>query len=77
MKTHEKTFEQAIRDNISKDGIVGSMYMVRVNCDCDDGMNIYIRPDNREGETIDFIVKGNNLVNATHDFDEQRKNKQE
>lgn len=73
MKTHEKTFEQAIRDNISKHGILGSQYIVRVMSD-NDSLKIYIRPEGKDGETIDFIVNGNNLVNSTYNFDEQKKN---
>jgi hypothetical protein len=72
LKVSDKTFEQVIRDNPNEFGVEGSNYIVTVLCDCGGNLNIILRPENRNGETVDYIVKGNNLVNAKN-FNEQNK----
>lgn len=76
-----KTFEQAIRDNAHRsdnpaivnktdDGVYlgGSEYILRVQSFDETGLHIYIRPANRDGETVDFIVVGNELTRRSPDF---------
>lgn len=59
----EKTLEQMIRDNCDSWGVEASEYIVRVQRDLGEkGLQIYIRPSNRNGETFDLIVDGNTLT---------------
>ena len=56
-----KTIEQTIRDN-SLDGIVGSEFVLRVSQVNEDGsLNFSVRPNNRDGETRDYVIKGNKI----------------
>lgn len=55
-------FERELRKNALPLGIVGSEYVVRVQHDLgDEGIVFYIRPSDRDGSTVDFIIKGNDL----------------
>ena len=56
-----------IRDNAEswaeKFGIEGSEYIVRVQKDNGQGgIQCYIRPNNRNGDTYDFILLGNEIL---------------
>lgn len=61
-----KTLEQIIRDNAEEWGVMASEYILRVQLDTDDGLEVYIRPNNRSGETRDFIIKGNEIKDNLH-----------
>jgi len=56
-----KSLEQIIRENAEEFGVVTSEYIIRVQDDTDEGLEIYIRPSNRNGDTRDFIIKGNEI----------------
>ena len=54
--------EKVIRENTASFGLVGSEFVVRVQHDLgDEGLVFYIRPQDRDGQTVEFIVKGNDL----------------
>lgn len=56
-----KTFEQALRDN-ANEGLVGSQFVVRIMAVHDDHLDIYVRPESKDGETLDFAVSGNSIT---------------
>ena len=56
-----KTLEQALRDN-ALDGLVGSQFVVRIMAVHDDHLDVYVRPENRDGETVDFAISGNEVT---------------
>ncbi len=57
----EKTFQQIIENNPNIFGLIGSEYIVRVIQKTQNGIECYIRPSDRDGETINFIIKGNKI----------------
>jgi len=57
-----KTLEQVIRDNAEEFGVISSEFIVRVQNDTNEGLEVYIRPNNRNGDTHDFIIKNNSIV---------------
>jgi hypothetical protein len=56
-----KTLEKVIRDN-AKQGLVGSQFVIRVLEDHGDHINVYIRPEDQDGETFDFAITGNEIM---------------
>lgn len=56
-----KTIEKTIRENISEFGLCGSEYIINVQQDLGDSLRVYIRPYNRNGETVDFVITGNEI----------------
>ena len=62
-----KTIEKFLRDNKNKYGLIGSEYTLRIQNENKDTGDIefYIRPSDRDGETYDFIVKGNDIHMVT------------
>ncbi len=56
------TLEEMLRTNANEWGVVASEYIVRVQRDLnEDGLQIYIRPSDRGGDTLDLIVKGDDI----------------
>jgi len=54
--------EEMIRKNANEWGVVASEYIIRVQDDKGiDGLKIYVRPSDRNGDTINYIVKDNIL----------------
>lgn len=54
--------EKVLRQNAASFGLVGSEFVVRVQHDLgDEGLVFYVRPQDRDGQTIEFIVSGNDL----------------
>jgi len=61
-KIMEKTIEKTIRKDANEWGVLSSEYIIRVQEDLgEDGLRVYIRPSDRGGDTIDFIIKGNEI----------------
>jgi len=54
-----KQFEDYLRENIEK-GIID--FSIRVGYDKYRGIEFYIHPDGKDGETLDFQVLGNGLI---------------
>lgn len=57
------TIEQFLRNNKNKYGLIDSEFILRIqNENKDTGeIEFYIRPSDRDGETYDFIVRGNDI----------------
>ena len=56
------TLEEMLRRDANSYGVVGSEYILRVLDDVDERLHIYVRPSDRNGTTLDFWVKKNNLT---------------
>jgi len=56
------TLEELIRECANEWGVVASEYIIRVQSDDEKGLHIYVRPSDRSGHTVDFIVNGNHLI---------------
>jgi len=54
--------EEMIKKFPNECGLWGSEYILRVHEIKDGRIHIYIRPSDRNGETIDFWIDGNNLT---------------
>ncbi len=61
-KYPKTTLEEMIRKYPDQFGLWGSEYILKVHEIKDGRIHIYIRPSNRDGETIDFWVDGNILT---------------
>lgn len=59
-----RTLEQIIIDNQHNFGLEGSEYIIRVFQKRKDGIECYIRPSDRSGETINFIIKDNKILST-------------
>jgi hypothetical protein len=58
-----KTLEQMIRDNADiKGNAQGTEFILTVSRDYKGKLEIYIHPSNKDGDTVDFYVKDNNLT---------------
>ncbi len=57
------TLEQYLRKNYLKDH---NNWSIKVNTIKDDHIMIYIHPANNSGETLDLMVKGNDLEVTSH-----------
>lgn len=71
------TIEQSIRKDANQWGVVGSEYILRVQDDMDGGLKVYLRPSDRGGTTLDFIISGNDIfwVSTNEELiNEKRKN---
>lgn len=56
----EKTLEQLLRDNTFKESLDGSEFILRVQQENEDGsLEFYVRPSDRDGDTVNYTVKGN------------------
>jgi hypothetical protein len=54
--------EEMIRKNANEWGVVDSEYIIRVQQDKgSEGLKVYVRPSDRSGDTINYIVKDNIL----------------
>ena len=51
--------EELIRKNANKYGLIGSEYIIRVQNNKDDELEVYVRPSDRNGDTENFIIKDN------------------
>lgn len=58
----QKSLQQIIEDNASLFGLPGSEYVIRVSKKDKIGIHCYIRPSNRDGETVNFIINGNRIL---------------
>jgi len=58
----KNTIESTIRKDANEWGVVFSEYIINVQEDLgDDGLRVYIRPSDRGGDTVDFIIKDNEI----------------
>jgi len=67
MKTLHKTLEDIIRDNAlvweGKKFVESSEYIISVQQDWkENGLRVYIRPSDRGGDTVDFVIKENDIL---------------
>jgi hypothetical protein len=51
--------EELIRKNANEYGLIGSEYIIRVQNNKDDELEVYVRPSDRNGDTENFIIKDN------------------
>lgn len=51
--------EELIRKNANEYGLIGSEYIIRVQNNKDDELEVYVRPSDRNGDTEKFIIKDN------------------
>jgi hypothetical protein len=58
----EISLEELIRKYPNKFGVVGSEYIIKVLEEKGNVLHVYIRPSDRDGETLDFWIKGNGLL---------------
>ncbi len=58
----ERTLQQVIEDNKNIFGLNSSEYIIRVVNVNEYGIEVYIRPSDRAGETINFIINGNRII---------------
>ena len=54
--------EEMIRRYPDQYGLWGSEYILRVHEIIDGRLHIYVRPSDRNGETLDFWIDGNTLT---------------
>jgi hypothetical protein len=62
--TMNRTLETVIRDQAAahQDSPVGMQFTVRVLEDHPDHLDVYIRPENLDGETVDFAIAGDTIT---------------
>jgi len=70
-KNFPKTLEQQLIDNTDLYANNGTSFMLRVaDSQEGEGTHIYIHPYDRNGDTVDFLIKGNHIIMlAGGDFD--------
>ncbi len=60
-----KNLEDVLVKNANTYGLEGSEYIIRIQNITSEGIEFYVRPSDRDGETVNFIIKGNNLTTKT------------
>jgi len=56
------SLEQMLRNNPQNEYLEGSEFILRVQFEESDGsIRAYVRPSDRDGDTFDFKIKGNNI----------------
>lgn len=57
------TLEEVIRKNAYKfSGLSGSEYIIRIQNDVDGVIYFYVRPSDRDGDTVNFVLKDNEVM---------------
>ena len=59
------TLEDFIRKNAHAAGLQGSEYSLKVFADHDGILQIYLHPTSRDGETVEYYLKRDNLYQKT------------
>lgn len=59
------SLEDFIRNNANDAGLQGSEYSLKVFADHDSILQIYIHPTSRDGETVEYYLKRDNLYPKT------------
>ncbi len=60
-----KNLEKVLTDDAESFGLLGSEYILRIQNVTPEGIEFYVRPYNRNGQTINFVIKGNTLTTKT------------
>ena len=55
------TLEEVIRNN-KLTHVVGSEFIVRVQAETELGLQLYIRPSDRDGQTFEFYLNGDTII---------------